>query len=108
MEICSKNSTIHGDHITYSIIEMLQQTVLNKKARRNFVSTGVLIHLLPYFNTESQTHDTENLHVSLLSLYVAVMSKLPMDDIKSFLFPESELYSNEKIANERRIKGNHK
>ncbi|KAH8870760.1 CCR4-NOT transcription complex subunit 9 [Schistosoma japonicum] len=90
-----------------SIIAIFQQTVLNKKARRNFVSTGILTYLLPYFNIESQTRDTEHLRVSLLSLYVTVMSKLSMDDIESFLFPDLVPYSNEKIAHEGGIEGNH-
>ncbi|CAH8516690.1 unnamed protein product [Schistosoma turkestanicum] len=89
--------------IICSIIVIFQHIILNSKFRRNFVSTGVLAYLLPYFNIESQTRNSEHLRVSLLGLYATMASKLSVDDMESILFPESNAYFNEETENEGRL-----
>ncbi|VDP51266.1 unnamed protein product [Schistosoma mattheei] len=89
--------------IICSIIAIFQQIILNNKFRSDFISTGLLTYLLPYFNIECQTDDTEHLHISLLSLYATVTSKLSINEIEDFLLLESNTHFNDEIISEERL-----
>ncbi|CAI2730330.1 unnamed protein product [Schistosoma spindalis] len=89
--------------IICSIIAIFQQIILNNKFRCDFINTGLLTYLLPYFNIESQTDDTEHLRISLLSLYATVTSKLSINEIEDFLFPESKTHFNDKANHEEKL-----
>lgn len=89
--------------IICSIIAIFQQIILNNKFRSDFISTGLLTYLLPYFNIECQTDDTEHLRISLLSLYATVTSKLSINEIEDFLLPESNTHFNDETINEERL-----
>ncbi|CAH8590829.1 unnamed protein product [Schistosoma rodhaini] len=95
----SKSFSSESFEIICSIIGIFQQIILNNKFRCDFIRTGLLTYLLPYFNIESQADNIEHLHISLLSLYVTVTSKLSMDEIECFLLSESNTYFN----NEERL-----
>ncbi|CAH8575389.1 unnamed protein product [Schistosoma margrebowiei] len=89
--------------IICSIIAIFQQIILNNKFRSDFISTNLLTYLLPYFNIENQTDETEHLRISLLSLYVTVTSKLSINEIENFLLPELNIHFNNETINEKRL-----